>query len=748
MGKMGSLLDDEHQLVTLGGLQHTPRVALLLSGDVLEDRLEPIHWSVDQFCERIPTTADLAVTEALTAQDVDVVMIAPSLRATRTEWRVHEPTGSRLVLLPAPRTYQTARRFLPNPYRYLAGSETPPASLGSKLLYHVVPYLSTPPRALARLLARERVDALVCEGYEDARFDVAVWSAHRVGIPVFGIEHGSGLHRSRLEPLIRSRSIAHATALVIHSDAEADRVRATYGVDDSKFRVAPRAIDATRWFPEPRAGTRERLDLPLDARVVVWRGGSEAVDDELATLLRMWTATRACAAGDSLRLLLVVSGDHREAVQEQTRAADPTAVVWSEDTFDQASVRQVLACADVFVTLPSARAHDREHTALEAMACGLAVVASDAGLPQPAPHAVAVSREDTGAWIETLLDLANDPVRRHRLGAAARDRVVAAPALDAVGPGLAEAIGLAPRAATVPHAAPPKSDAGRRPLVSVVTIFLDADEQFFEEAIASVFAQTYTNWELLLVDDGSTNGSSETARRYAREHPDKIRYLEHPGHENRGMSATRNLGMRHARGEYVGLLDADDIWLPEKLERQVAILEAHPEAGMVYGPTLVWYGWTGEPEDVARDANRRLGVEPDSVVRPSLLVTLFLDGAAQTPATCGMLVRRTVVDDIGGFEESFRGMYEDQAFFLKVGLHVPVFVESGSWDLYRRHPESACHVAERLGEYDPYLPHEGQRVLLDWFEAYVARQELQSPHARQALSNALRPYREGASLAG
>src|SRR6516165_10779919 len=126
MGKMGSLLDDEHQLVTLGGLQHTPRVALLLSGDVLEDRLEPIHWSVDQFCERIPTTADLAVTEALTAQDVDVVMIAPSLRATRTEWRVHEPTGSRLVLLPAPRTYQTARRFLPNPYRYLAGSEPPP----------------------------------------------------------------------------------------------------------------------------------------------------------------------------------------------------------------------------------------------------------------------------------------------------------------------------------------------------------------------------------------------------------------------------------------------------------------------------------------------------------------------------------------------------------------------------------------------------------------------------------------------
>src|SRR5262249_62154436 len=84
-GKTASLLDDEHQLVTLGGLQHTPRVALLLSGDVLEDRLQPIRWSVDQFCARIPTTADLAVIEALTAQQVDVLIVSTSLAATHTE---------------------------------------------------------------------------------------------------------------------------------------------------------------------------------------------------------------------------------------------------------------------------------------------------------------------------------------------------------------------------------------------------------------------------------------------------------------------------------------------------------------------------------------------------------------------------------------------------------------------------------------------------------------------------------------
>src|SRR5258706_2880162 len=81
-----------------------------------------------------------------------------------------------------------------------------------------------------------------------------------------------------------------------------------------------------------------------------------------------------------------------------------------------------------------------------------------------------------------------------------------------------------------------------RSLVSVVVIFLNA-ERFISEAVESVVAQTYGNWELLLVDDGSNDGSTEIARSYAAKFPDKIRYLEHHGHENRGMSASRNLGI-------------------------------------------------------------------------------------------------------------------------------------------------------------------------------------------------------------
>src|SRR5690349_4685532 len=108
------------------------------------------------------------------------------------------------------------------------------------------------------------------------------------------------------------------------------------------------------------------------------------------------------------------------------------------------------------------------------------------------------------------------------------------------------------------------------PQVSVVMIFFNA-EQFIEEAILSVVAQAYTCWELLLVDDGSCDGSTALARTYARRYPSRVRYFEHPQHSNRGMSASRNLGIQHASGEYITFLDADDVWFPNTLQRQVDV---------------------------------------------------------------------------------------------------------------------------------------------------------------------------------
>ena len=279
-----------------------------------------------------------------------------------------------------------------------------------------------------------------------------------------------------------------------------------------------------------------------------------------------------------------------------------------------------------------------------------------------------------------------------------------------------------------------------KPLVSVIMIFLNA-ERFIQEAIESVFAQTYDSWELLLVDDGSTDDSTDIALRYAKQNPERVRYLEHDGHQNRGMSASRNLGITHAIGEYIAFLDADDVWLPHKLEQQVAILSSQPEAAMVYGATEMWYSWTGNPEDLQRDFRRKLGVQPDTLVRPPTLLGLFLRNEAQTPGTCSVLLRSTTIKRVGGFEETFRGMFEDQVFFAKVCLREAVFVASECWDRYRQRADSTYAVAYATGQYHLGWPSPTHLTFLNWLKPYLAEQGVRETEIWKAVQQALWPYR-------
>jgi glycosyltransferase involved in cell wall biosynthesis len=284
------------------------------------------------------------------------------------------------------------------------------------------------------------------------------------------------------------------------------------------------------------------------------------------------------------------------------------------------------------------------------------------------------------------------------------------------------------------------ASASERPLVSVITIFLNA-ERYLAEAIESIRAQTYDRWELVLVDDGSTDGSTRIAREYASRDPERIRVVDHPGHENRGMSASRNLGFAQARGELLALLDADDVYLPEKLSHQVALLGAHPEAGAVYGATQYWYGWTGRAEDVARDRVRRRGMAPNSLVRPPAVVGRFLRDEARTPCTCGVVMRREAVMRAGGFEESFRGMFEDQVFFYKLFASSAVWVDGECLDRYRQHADSCCHQMRALGEWDGSdRPSETRRRFLDWLGAYLEAHQLATPDLRVELRRQMRPY--------
>lgn len=162
---------------------------------------------------------------------------------------------------------------------------------------------------------------------------------------------------------------------------------------------------------------------------------------------------------------------------------------------------------------------------------------------------------------------------------------------------------------------------------------------------------------------------------------------------------------------------------------------------MVYGPTLMWYSWTGTPEDQKRDYRRRLGVRADRMIEPPYLLTCALQQQTEPPAMCNVLVRRDVVEALGGFDEAFRDLYEDQALYAKIFLAERVYVTSGYWSRYRQHPASTCAVAMKEGTYHDEMPHPMRLYFLQWLEAYLREKEIDNGKIWRLLRRELWLYR-------
>jgi glycosyltransferase involved in cell wall biosynthesis len=172
------------------------------------------------------------------------------------------------------------------------------------------------------------------------------------------------------------------------------------------------------------------------------------------------------------------------------------------------------------------------------------------------------------------------------------------------------------------------------PRVSVVIAVLDG-EAFLREALESVFAQDYPEFEVILVDDGSTDGSAAIAQSFP------LRYLHQ---KTAGPSAARNTALRVATGEYVATVDADDIVPAHKLSSQIAYLEQHPEIGCVLGR----HEWILED-----------GVEAPPLDRDPLFGEL---GGIQLVTA---VYRRRVLADLGGYDESY-AYAEDRDLFVRM----------------------------------------------------------------------------------
>lgn len=180
---------------------------------------------------------------------------------------------------------------------------------------------------------------------------------------------------------------------------------------------------------------------------------------------------------------------------------------------------------------------------------------------------------------------------------------------------------------------------------------------YVQEAIDSVLAQTYTDYEIIVIDDGSTDDTGDVLPvRYG----DRIHY---EWQENQGESVARNRGIELAQGEYIAFLDSDDLWLPEKLAKQVVFLETHPDAGSVICQGIVIdESGCPKPDHLPLGANLR----PEDLALDALLCI----GTIPAPSSM-LLVRHDIVSQSGGFDPAI--CYgEDWDFSIRLRFRAPI----------------------------------------------------------------------------
>ena len=276
----------------------------------------------------------------------------------------------------------------------------------------------------------------------------------------------------------------------------------------------------------------------------------------------------------------------------------------------------------------------------------------------------------------------------------------------------------------------------KNPLVSVIIPFLNV-QQFLRETVESVVSQEYNNWEIVLIDDGSTDGSTEIAMQLASEYKGQIIYAQHTHHNNRGAAASRNLGVSRAQGEWLAFLDADDLWLPQKLKVQLELLEQNPEATAICEATTYWYDWCSSQ---SKNIRIPVGAEPDRLYAPpSLASILYPLGKGHSFATCGLMLKRNAFLSWGGFDESFTGnnqLYEDQVLYTKIYLHEKVYISSKSNNLYRQRPDSLMHGLLSKGYYM-----EGRYYFLQWLARYLREKNISDKKLWNKLNRAFWPYK-------
>ncbi|WP_089128832.1 glycosyltransferase family 4 protein [Tolypothrix sp. NIES-4075] len=425
--------------------QPQPTLALLHWGDLIEDFLDTIGVSFEAFCNEMTGGWMFGYIDALKLAGVRTVLFCISARVTEPQRYTHKPTGATICVLPAPKIYQVVRRPMLNAYgctvKDVFGDVGGVRRYWCAVLKEVVHHLATPLGLLARELRREGCQAILCQEYEYARFDVCVLLGKLMGLPVFATFQGGDFQLSRLERPLRPLTLQACAGLIVATQTEVQRVQSRYGVPSAKLARIFNPMDVANWHAMDRSEARAALGISLDAQVVVYHGRIEIHRKGLDILLDAWQQVLSERPGRNLRLLLVGTGSDAEKLRQRLAQMQLPGVIWKDEYVrDRTTIRRYLSAADVY-TLPS-RHEGFPVAPIEAMSCSLPVVAADApGVPDileggEASGGLVVPHGDATALALALGRVLDNETWARELGKLARCRAEECFSLEAIGTSL------------------------------------------------------------------------------------------------------------------------------------------------------------------------------------------------------------------------------------------------------------------------------------------------------------------------
>ncbi|MFQ5964188.1 MAG: glycosyltransferase family 2 protein [Candidatus Scalinduaceae bacterium] len=230
------------------------------------------------------------------------------------------------------------------------------------------------------------------------------------------------------------------------------------------------------------------------------------------------------------------------------------------------------------------------------------------------------------------------------------------------------------------------------PRVSVIIPAYNV-ERYIGETLDSVLVQTYSDFEVIVVDDGSNDRTAFIIKKYQKKNPEKVRLIQK---ENAGPARARNVGIKASTGEYIAFVDADDLWLPEKLEKQVSYFEKQPpQVGMVYTNAKKF-----DQQGIWTLPKRYRKKRVEGWIYKDLLRENMIPNQS-------VMVRKRCFEKVGLFEESL-DIIEDHDMWLRVAMKYEIAFLNEVLSLYREHSQGRSKGVEKtmkraIGVMDKHL---------------------------------------------